>query len=247
VNLYFPKSTHGDRLNDFGVVSPKAIARSFAKFGHRHPELAYRVLRIAQMPGDLPLSNEVRSGTELTFHSKRWLIPMLLKPHELALFTTTYFLTGRFNPQKEFERHSGVEVGSAESWDSYRAAFQRLMHSDSGNASALSMQNMAREVDRLGAVTVDDNGLAWAEIPDQAGIRRLGLGQANVLSADSDRQLAYRLLLAKTGTELKSPSSRRESLQEFTRDWKLLEASRLVTVGGEASVSSISGESGNNQ
>src|SRR5579872_6672766 len=110
------------------------------------------------------------------------------------------------------------------------------------------MQSMARAVDRLGAIAVDDNGMAWVEIPDQAGLRRLGLARANILRADSDRQFAYRLLLAKTETELKAPAKRRESLEEFSRDWRLLEESRPITAGTQHQPdSSISGESGNNQ
>jgi hypothetical protein len=42
VNLYFPGSARPDLLNDFGMTSPKAVAKSFANYG-KHPELGYSV------------------------------------------------------------------------------------------------------------------------------------------------------------------------------------------------------------
>jgi hypothetical protein len=111
LNTYFPKSAHADYINDFGMTSPKAIARSFAHYGEHHPELNFYVLHFAQLPGTIKRSTECRSGTEQLYHSKKLLIPMaIFLPHELGVVAASYVLTGRFNPERELERHPSAEA-----------------------------------------------------------------------------------------------------------------------------------------
>src|SRR5215510_6471544 len=78
INTYFPHAANTDYLNDFGMTSPKAIARSFVHYGAKNPELNLRVLHFAQVPGTIKRSSEVRSGTEQLYRSKKLLIPMLI-------------------------------------------------------------------------------------------------------------------------------------------------------------------------
>ena len=111
LKTYFPKSVHADYLNDFGMTSPKAIARSFAKYGEHHPESNFYVLHFAQLPGTIKRSSECRSGTEQLYHSKKLLIPMaIFAPHELGVVAASYVLTGRFNPEHELERHPSPQA-----------------------------------------------------------------------------------------------------------------------------------------
>jgi hypothetical protein len=109
IDTYFPHAAHRDPINDFGMTSPKAVARSFAHWAHRHPQVQYRVVHFAQLPGTIKRSSECRSGTEQLYHSKKLLVPMaVFFPHELAVVTGSYFLTGRFNPEREFEEHATI-------------------------------------------------------------------------------------------------------------------------------------------
>jgi hypothetical protein len=106
INTYFPHAARADYLNDFGLITPKAIARSFTHYGERHPETHLRVLHFAQLPGTIKRSTECRSGTEQLYHSKKLLVPMILfADHELPFMAASYLLTGRFNPEHELERH----------------------------------------------------------------------------------------------------------------------------------------------
>jgi hypothetical protein len=110
VNTYFPHAAHRNFLNDFGMSSPKGIARSFARYAHAHPELNYQVVHFGQTPGTLKRSTECREGTEQLVRSKKLLIPMaLFASHALPFVATSYVLTGRFNPQREFEEHASFE------------------------------------------------------------------------------------------------------------------------------------------
>ncbi|HTX16838.1 MAG TPA: hypothetical protein VMD77_16165 [Candidatus Baltobacteraceae bacterium] len=109
IDTYFPHAAHRDFINDFGMTSPKAVARSFAHWAHRHPQTQYRVVHFAQLPGTIKRSSECRSGTEQLYHSKKLLLPMaFFLPHELAIVTGSYVLTGRFNVQKEYEEHATI-------------------------------------------------------------------------------------------------------------------------------------------
>ncbi|HXU19629.1 MAG TPA: hypothetical protein VN788_03485 [Verrucomicrobiae bacterium] len=115
INTYFPHATHRDFLNDFGMTSPKAVARTLARYAHHHPELQYRVVHFAQSPGTIKHSSECRSGTEQLYRSKKLLVPMAFFAwHELPIAAGSYLLTGRFNPEREFERHASVRETSTE-------------------------------------------------------------------------------------------------------------------------------------
>jgi hypothetical protein len=110
VNKYFPHAASADYLNDFGVTSPKAVARSFTRYAAKHPETNYHVLHFAQVPGTIKRSSEARAGTEQLYHSKKLLLPMLIfADHELPFVAATYLLTGRFNPNHELDQHPSVE------------------------------------------------------------------------------------------------------------------------------------------
>ena len=111
VNAYFPGATGPDYINDFGMTSPKAIARSFTRYAKRHPEAHFRVLHFTQVPGTIKRSTVARTGTEQLFRSKKLLVPMLIfADHVLPFVAASYVFTGRFNPQRELEKHPTVEA-----------------------------------------------------------------------------------------------------------------------------------------
>ena len=115
INTYFPNATGPDYINDFGMTSPKAIARSFTRYAHRHPEADFRVLHFAQVPGTIKRSIECRAGTEQLVRSKKLLVPMLIfADHVLPFVAASYILTGRFSPQRELEKHPTIEATEAE-------------------------------------------------------------------------------------------------------------------------------------
>jgi len=110
INTYFPGATGPDYINDFGMTSPKAVARSFTRYAKRHPEAHFRVLHYAQVPGSIKRSTVARAGTEQLFRSKKLLVPMLVfADHALPFLAASYLLTGRFDPQRELEKHPTVE------------------------------------------------------------------------------------------------------------------------------------------
>ncbi len=121
LNFYFPGSARADHINDFGMTSPKAISKSLTHYARRHPALELRIFRFTQLPGTYKQSHDTRKGTEVFFHSKAFLLPMLLRPHELAAFVGSYTLSGRFNPEHELKRYPGAD----NVFPSYQAELER--------------------------------------------------------------------------------------------------------------------------
>jgi len=251
INTYFPNATHPDYLNDFGMTSPKAIARSFTHYASKHPDSHLRVLHFAQVPGTIKRSREVRDGTEQLYRSKKFLIPLLIfADHELPVVAASYLLTGRFNPEHEFEHHPAFEpdsapdsnkdaqtvpvspqertlfVGTSKDWKEYRKTFDSLVAEDEQHEVIESRRDLTeffKHLDQVGAPSVDDNGSLWMDISENGRSARVGLSASNVLSRDSDSQLARELLLSRVDRVLKSPKHSRETMSEFVQDWATLQ------------------------
>ena len=118
INTYFPGATRADYINDFGMTSPRAVARSFSHYARRHPEARFRVYHFAQLPGTIKRSTPARTGTQQLYRSKKLLVPMLLfAPHELPVVAASYLLFGRFNPEHELEQHPAVAATVEEDWN----------------------------------------------------------------------------------------------------------------------------------
>jgi len=139
INTYFPHATSPDYLNDFGMTSPKAIARSFTRYALRHPEMHFRALHYAQAPGTLKRSSEVRDGTEQLYHSKKLLVPMIIfAEHAVPVIAASYLLTGRFNPEREAEEYPTADITETNQQ-------LRLARAENENERAAQLTALARE------------------------------------------------------------------------------------------------------
>ncbi len=247
INSYFPNATRTDYLNDFGMTSPKAVARSFTRYALRHPESNLRVLHFAQAPGTIKRSREVRAGTEQLYRSKKFLIPMILfADPAVPAVAASYLLTGRFNPGREFERRPAMGevstrdkqsgtvapeertrvVGTPRDWKECRKAFDSMVVEniqedvidDRGD-----LKRFFKHFDEAGTPFVDEHGLLWMETSVNGESAKVGLSASNVLAQDSDPQLAHQLLLTRINHILKSPKHSRETMSEFVQDWATLQ------------------------
>jgi hypothetical protein len=250
INTYFPHATNPNYINDFGMTSPKAIARSFTRYALRHPDTNLRVLHFAQVPGTIKRSTECRAGTEQLYQSKKFLIPMIMfADHELPAVVASYLLTGRFNPEHEFEKHPAAEkdadhakkievvapnersevVGTSEEWKKYRKALNSIVE-EAVHGEIIAnhgyLNRLFKQLDDMGTPFIDGDGALWLEIPGNGETFRVGLSADNILAHGSDSQLAYELLLARSNRVLKSPKHSRETMSEFKQDWALLQSSR---------------------
>jgi len=262
INTYFPHAATTDYINDFGMTSPKAIARSFVRYAVRNPKSNLRVLHFAQVPGTIKRSNEVRSGTEQLYRSEKLLIPMLIfADYGVPAVAASYLLTGRFNPEREFEKHPAEQanrrdatepvktqeqdqaqfVGTPAEWKRYRKALDSLLQ-ERGEAEFTGEQGDFRRffkhLNKVGTPRLDAEGAVWMEIPVKSKALNVGLSANNILEQSSNTQLAYSLLLWRANGVVKSPKHSRETMREFERDWELLQRARLrnaLVVAGDRS------------
>lgn len=263
INSYFPHAVSRDYINDFGMTSPKAVARTFTRYALRHPECNFRVMHFAQVPGTIKRSSEVRAGTEQLFHSKKLLIPMIIfASHELPVVIASYVFTGRFNPEREFEQHpaSGPNpespasqpiqqaaawsaerihiVGTPSEWKNYRDAFNSVVEENKNVMGRRELKHFFKDLDEAGTASVDDDGAAWMELTEDGAVTRVGVSSSNALPPGSNAQLSYKLFLARTATFLKSAKHRRETMLEFQQDWAGLQraSAELSAISGSNAV-----------
>jgi hypothetical protein len=255
IDTYFPQAVNRDYLNDFGMTSPKAVARTFTRYALRHPESNFRVMHFAQVPGTIKRSSDVRAGTEQLIRSKKLLIPIILfADHALPVVAASYVFTGRFNPEHEFEQHPVTApdfenpisdprqqvavlpdermqiVGSSAEWLEYRKAFDSVVKENKKVIARRDLSHFFRHLEVAGTASVDSDGAAWMELSENGETRRVGVSASNVLAEGSNPRLSYELLLARTRTFLKSPKHRRETMAEFRQDWASL---RRAATGSE--------------
>ncbi|HTV64875.1 MAG TPA: hypothetical protein VMD98_04675 [Bryocella sp.] len=98
INFYFPGAIAGaDRLADFGVMTPKHVARLVYEYGMTHPETELKAIQIPQVAGSFHRSRPVRNGAEAGLKTKRYLVALsLLQPEALAGLLVLYLEDGRW-------------------------------------------------------------------------------------------------------------------------------------------------------
>ena len=90
-------AAHNDRIADFGLMTPKEVARSLFDYADLHPELHPRLWEIPQIPGSLQRSRKVRGAAESGLKTKRYLLPLLvLQPEVPAYLAIIYLWHGRW-------------------------------------------------------------------------------------------------------------------------------------------------------
>lgn len=233
INAYFPHAAHADYLNDFGMASPKAVARTFTHYSLRHPESNFRVMHFAQIPGVTKRSRIVRSGTEQLFHSGKLLVPMaLLSYYMVPVVTISYFTTARFNAQKEFEQHPGSQgitdtplgtpeeiAGSDADWKQFRKSFDAIIAENGLADDRKNLKRFFKQLDESGTPALNESGAAWMDTTSHGKPASVGLSASNVLARSSDTALSYQLLLARVDHILSGPTRGRETRFEFNQDW----------------------------
>jgi len=98
LDIYLPHSVHRNLFADFGITTPKQVARSLVHYGRKHPELHLSAFIIDQVPGTIRRSHKVHGVTESLIKSKRYLIPLIfLGPEVAGAVAVTYLIDGRLS------------------------------------------------------------------------------------------------------------------------------------------------------
>ena len=76
LDVLFPRAVHRNLLFDFGMTTPKQLESSLHHYAMQHPELAYEVYELPQVPGNIPRSGRLYGVTESLVKSKPYLLPV---------------------------------------------------------------------------------------------------------------------------------------------------------------------------
>jgi len=265
INRYFPGAARRDVINDFGITTPKAIAKSLTRYASDRPERLFHITKYSQVAGPIWRSYDNRNFTEKALTSKKYVIPSLVfYPPVYAVFAAAYLTTGRFSVHQTYkeyatpqiaklnlEKHLGGEAkgehhssvtkpkeiaerkktersslfGDRQLLDGYRANFHPVL------ASAITtgffkdqkeLKSFMRDLEIQSEPAFDAVGAPILKVRYYGEERILGITRNNILSANSDQELAYKLILAKISANLNAREKDRSSLEEFRADWELM-------------------------
>jgi hypothetical protein len=117
-------------------------------------------------------------------------------------------------------------LGTPQEWAAYRERFAAIQ-------SSIEVQNLSPDhkhpfLRQYASATalVDKQGHPWLTFGDGPSPRRVGISSANLLSSESDPELAFQLMLGRIAYTLKAKNHMQETMQEFRQDWALLEQTR---------------------
>jgi hypothetical protein len=85
INMLYPGIMHLDKIADFGLTTPKQVARSVVEYSNVHPEVNLTVWEIPQVPGTLSRSRPIRGVAEAGLKTKRYLVSLLIVQPEVIL------------------------------------------------------------------------------------------------------------------------------------------------------------------
>jgi len=103
-NLLYPKSVHRSHFEDWGIMTPKQVARSLVEYSRAKPQVDLRIYAIPQVPGTVPRSHAIYDCSEGFTKSKRYLFPVaVLNPYLAAGVVAIYLVDGHFGPPKHPE------------------------------------------------------------------------------------------------------------------------------------------------
>jgi hypothetical protein len=102
VNFYYPKAVSRGVIADFGITTPKRVARSISKYSRRHSDLEFVSRVIPQVPGSIRRSRPVRGMAESVFKAKKYLLPLaFFEPYIAGAFAAAYLVDGRFKTDRK--------------------------------------------------------------------------------------------------------------------------------------------------
>jgi hypothetical protein len=103
-DLLYPHAVHRNAFADWGIMTPKQVARSLVSYARKNPEVNLQIFVIPQVPGTVPRSHAVYGCSEGFVKSKKYVIPAaVLNPYFAAGMLAVYVVDGRFSPPKNPE------------------------------------------------------------------------------------------------------------------------------------------------
>jgi hypothetical protein len=103
INSIYPHAIRRNFVADFGLTTPKSVARGLTHYASKHPNTEFHVFVIPQVAGSIPRSFGVQGVTESLL--KRYGVPLvILSPIATGVVFVAYMGHGRF----DMPRHAPV-------------------------------------------------------------------------------------------------------------------------------------------
>ena len=103
INSIYPHAIRRNFVADFGLTTPKSVARGLTHYASKHPGVDFHVFMIPQVPGSIPRSYGVEGVTESLL--KRYGVPLvIISPIATGVVFIAYMGHGRF----DMPRHAPV-------------------------------------------------------------------------------------------------------------------------------------------
>ena len=135
------------------------------------------------------------------------------------------------------ERERQMHLGNQPIWNAYQERFRKILERAIEFKifqDTREVQTYLRDLELMSTPELDKNGFPILRVKYYGNERQLGITRHNILAADSDRELAYKLMVAKIYSELNAESKNRESLQDFLTHWDLMDRLKIdEVVSGE--------------
>lgn len=231
LNFYYPRALRRSVVADVGIATPKQMAKRLTKYSEQHPDLQFSRMVIAQVPGSLPRSTDVRGVVEAFFRSKKYIVPSAVaSPIFAGCVAAVYVGTGgtRLEP-----RHNasifvlGNDRQAPLDREDLRAYQLELKHVLAGTypdkSSERSVAKAWEKLQSKATPDLDADGRPVLDVQVDGEIVQIGASPDNILSGNAPPQLVRELLEARLASELRKRPARSISEMEVDRDWKLLQ------------------------
>jgi hypothetical protein len=132
------------------------------------------------------------------------------------------------------EREERFDVlGSGRDWKQFRTQFDASIDKAIQNGSIPNrdaIDHVFKNLSESGTAYADDHGGLWMKVHGKDGSTSVvGVSASTVLAPDSDRKLAYEIILANIDDVLRTHPRTRETLPQFKQTWDLLEQAQKQT------------------
>jgi hypothetical protein len=225
VNFYYPGALHRSVLSDFGVTTPKQIAKCLAKFNQHHPELQSASFVIPQVPGTMKRSKPVRGVVESAFKAKKYMAPLLLwHPAIVAGFAAAYFSgSPGFDPGRQalvFDPHRDLEPPMTA--QQAREYLNRVELVERSIAESAVQQVKWPRLQANAQPELDEAGRPVLNVRLGDETVKVGLTRENIVSSTESTEIAQHFLLVRLREELRRKAPK-AAQSDVHRDLNLLE------------------------
>jgi hypothetical protein len=227
INFYYPKTLHRNLISDWGITTPKQIAKLLVKFSSKHTELQAASFVIPQVPGSVPRSTTVHGVAESLLKAKKYIVPVtVFEPIAAGALAVAYVGGGRFDPKKDTLVLAPGQPPEPPLATAARRSYQHELNSALEQTEPelkprrtekiweTLEKNSEPQLDEFGRVTLHmQMDEQWVDV---------GIARENILNDGTPPDLAKELLAARLQEELRNSYSPRASEAEVMHDWNLL-------------------------